>query len=66
MADIKQAAVWMQEGKSVTRLNVPWSFSIEDAPDLRACVKIDQDEDGDDDAWFSIEDLLANDWEIAP
>ena len=64
MADIKQAAKWMQEGKRVRRKG--W---LEEELYLYL-------PEGDDEAWaehpsyhytadYTMQDLLADDWEIA-
>lgn len=67
MADIKQAAKWMQEGKHVRR------------PEIAGCLYGDWDdkdlftgfigqitEEGHEYPWgMSLRDLLADDWEIA-
>ena len=73
MADIKQAAMWMQEGKSVARRNPklgipsPWKqIPVEPASAFKAnrhglvvgCEPRVV-------PGFSIEGLLADDWEIA-
>ena len=58
MADIKQAAKWMDEGKRVKRREWKAVYEAQDA--IYMPVKWDQH-----DAPFSIQDLLADDWEIA-
>lgn len=58
MADIKQAAQWMQEGHTVRRKAAEWAmrstpsgYTIAPSGGTVACM---------------VEDLLAEDWEIAP
>ena len=58
MADIKQAAKWMNEGKKVKR--VCWWSGYCHAP--FATVVDDYGKNTE----FSVMELLADDWEIAP
>jgi hypothetical protein len=57
MADIKQAAKWMQEGKKVRRST--WEAGYCHAPHVKV---IDED---DKKTSFFVNELLADDWEIA-
>ena len=57
MADIKQAAKWMQEGKTVRREGANWAvrsirggYTVSPRGNTVACM---------------VDDLLADDWEIA-
>lgn len=66
MADIKQAAKWMAEGKRVTRLAFD---SREGFLAGSEGFVIYVDNNGRSDKWtdmLEVEDLLAEDWEIAP
>ena len=60
MADIKQAAKWMNEGRPVRR---PQSEDdgIYEASSIGHFVE----RNTEDKAWLTTEDLLADDWEIA-
>ena len=59
MADIVQAAKWLSRGKKVKR---PWR----DPPYIIHAWNLDGPlMAGEDIAEFSLEDLLADDWEIA-
>ena len=73
MADIKQAAKWMQEGRTVRRTSAfslaIWreNYTIEYADDpLKWDEDAREDANPDDfeDAVFDCEDLLADDWEL--
>ena len=57
MADIKQAAEWMQEGYTVTRPKWP-NYHLDSGGDSV------WHRERNDWAYFDIEDLLADDWEI--
>ena len=59
MADIKQAAKWLREGKSVVR---PKSIDdgVYSATDLGSFVE----RNNEDRAMLQVADLLANDWAI--
>lgn len=65
MADIKQAALWMKEGKGVRRpqingfLSGVWDESAEFMDSITQVI--DAAEYPYD---FSLDDLLANDWEL--
>ena len=64
MADIKQAAKWMQLGKHVRR-----SAWLKEQPnwysDWNECIDLDGRSAWPDDALVECTDLLADDWEIA-
>ena len=65
MADIKQAAKWMQEGKRVKRISFPrmYPWEIDGDSNLSAIQSVM--EDGYADSLLTTDDLLAEDWEIA-
>ena len=68
MADIKQAAKWMQEGKRVRRpqLHPPISMGIVANGVPRIYVRgVVRPTSVQDSAPFDVEDFLAEDWEIA-
>jgi hypothetical protein len=58
MADIKQAAKWMQEGKVVRRAEIPY-WEIYQGDRTGHVMN-----GANDDAQFRPDDLLADDWEI--
>jgi len=60
MADIKQAAKWMSEGKKVRRL--AWHSSVMLRGELWISLLIEHKKVP---ATFECFDLLADDWEIA-
>ena len=60
MADIKQAAKWMQEGLVVTRPS-KWD-SMRAGEEPRRTVEFVRQKAL---AYFTVSDLLADDWEIA-
>lgn len=66
MADIKQAARWMQESKPVKR--APWfkSTALETAPSTDDCVWQTENGAAHIVPQLRVADLLADDWEIAP
>lgn len=61
MADIKQAARWMQEGKLVRRGDWEAKYGVINKAFLIRWVNGDKNAT----APFSVYDLLADDWEIA-
>jgi hypothetical protein len=63
MADIKQAATWMNEGKEVTRQGKKWRFRKATSGDiiLGEVPGLDYYRT----AVIFTEDLLAEDWEVA-
>jgi len=61
MADIKQAAKWMQEGKEVHRAT--WGTSPVRLHICKPTAKVHDDLDRKAD--FTALELLAEDWEIA-
>jgi hypothetical protein len=65
MADIRQAARWMDEEKSVRRRD--WSSLVRISIHLGLLKIMLTYADSEESlaAWFSLEDLLADDWEIA-
>jgi hypothetical protein len=69
MADIKQAAKWLQEGKRVTRSAYP---QLEDCPEgTYPATVLWLREDGmivadDLPCTFGVKGWLADDWKIAP
>lgn len=65
MADIKQAAKWMREGKRTTRKGKSWVIGIVEG-DRKEWFRIFWDGRPEPDhAPFDPEDLLADDWKIA-
>ena len=64
MADIKQAAKWMEEGRLVKRPGwfKNFSYKADDAPypNVVCSDGSDMDEEG-----LQLRDLLAEDWELA-
>jgi hypothetical protein len=58
MADIIQAAKWMNEGRRVTRPDLGYATF---AKDEYGFILLN----GEDRAYLEIEDVLATDWEIA-
>ena len=55
MADIKQAAKWMQEGKTVKRTGEKWvAVGLGEREDIRNLKIV-----------LCLDDLLAEDWEVA-
>lgn len=66
MADIKQAAKWMQEDKRIRRTIWPplyvWRVIARQPPVVTLALG---DFGPKQDAMFGIDDLLADDWEIA-
>jgi hypothetical protein len=67
MSDIKQAAKWMQEGKRVRRPRLDRTISIGKIEGwIRVYVRgVVRPLDMQESAPFGIEDLIAEDWEIA-
>jgi hypothetical protein len=70
MADIKQAAKWMQEGKAVRRPLLDSSISLAQKLGTAEFVWIQVLENSERArdkrcAAFHVDDLLADDWEIA-
>ena len=65
MADIKQAAKWMKDGKKVTRLDCGWvdGYLLLKWNGLLKFSDGKGTDFGDD--VISADDLLADDWEIA-
>jgi hypothetical protein len=68
MADIKQAAKWMKDGEAVRRSQFFEGFAYQAARELSEISDVIETNDRYDltDEPFSISDLLAEDWEIAP
>ena len=63
MADIKQAAKWLQDGESIKRS--AWEkLTIHEAADECGTLYICSDNDYER-IYLDSEDLLADDWEIA-
>lgn len=63
MADIKQAAIWMREGKSIRRKPMPsWIIALSSDGDCDIIAFVGKTESS---AEFETSDLLAEDWEIA-
>jgi hypothetical protein len=60
MADIKQAAKWMQDGKRVRR--TLWGNSESIGPQSYRQDVVDQDGER---TRFLVDDLLADDWQLA-
>jgi len=58
MADIKQAARWMKEGMSVKRPD-----NEDDGVYAASVGFVERNEENR--AWLTVDDLLADDWEIA-
>lgn len=54
MADIKQAAKWMKEGKKVRRADTDFVWDAD--------TEFVSDQNGDE--CMHIDDLLADDWEV--
>lgn len=59
MADIKQAAKWMDEGKRVKRPDSE-DDGVYAASNCKFVLR-----NGQDVAWLQTTDLLADDWEVA-
>jgi hypothetical protein len=59
MADVKQAAKWMQEGKKVHREFWAKSAFIRATPS-----GFFRDDRGEEASWLMVEDLLAEDWAV--
>ena len=59
MADIKQAARWMHEGKKVRRENWTPRYFINETP-----YGFLQDDRKENPTWLMVEDWLADDWQI--
>jgi hypothetical protein len=64
MADIKQAAKWIQDGKHVQRKGWIAEYATRNHTFL-ICWINDYRVEAADHAPFSVYDLLADDWEIA-
>lgn len=68
MADIKQAAEWLKEGKSVRRSswrNVRYEISS-GGPNYQDTISgYDTEEAGADESFFRPDDFQGDDWEIA-
>ena len=70
MADIKQAAKWMDEGKRVRRPYLAKSLSLGNEITFKQWIvvyigKRVRRSHGNTEAPFSTDDLLADDWEVA-
>jgi hypothetical protein len=67
MADIKQAAKWMKDGKEVRRPQFLGGFAYRAARKLSGISNHIETNDNADmtDEPFTLSDLLADDWEIA-
>jgi hypothetical protein len=67
MADIKQAAKWMKDGEKVRRPQFFGDFAYLAERKLNGVSNQIGTTDGNvSDEPFTISDLLADDWEIAP
>ena len=64
MADIKQAAKWIQEGKKVRRAKWPPMYFWAEHSSL-PMVELHCANGTKQDAMFGAEELLADDWQIA-
>ena len=68
MADIKQAAMWLREGKNVRRrswLNKEYSlYSTGPNFDSRICCQEEEEDADNDDVDLAPSDLDAQDWEV--
>jgi hypothetical protein len=62
MADIIQAARWMQEGKRVKRAEWEAEYGVANKAFLIRWLNGNRETH----APFSVQDLLATDWELAP
>lgn len=68
MADIKQAAKWMQEGKQVRRPDCDGTISCGEAQGPNRFIAVFENGKRSRDfrlVPFNCEDLLADDWEIS-
>jgi hypothetical protein len=65
MADIKQAAEWMEQGHSVRRKGWPPGYYWKEHRSL-PMVELHSANGTKQDAMFGVSDLLASNWEIAP
>lgn len=63
MADIKQAALWMQEGSGVRRAKWPPVYRWKEHRSF-PMVELHCPDKKKQDAIFGLEDLLADDWEL--
>lgn len=64
MADIKQAAKWMEQGKTVTR-NDGYNLKADNQGDGLLMVECFDSDSGDELKYtIFVDDLLADDWEV--